>query len=592
MKSADNINNLFKNSEITVGSEVDKKILNKAASALPRKAIQSDRNIWSIIMHNKIIKPVAAAIIIAVLAGIYQLTGSIDGASVAWADVIHTMKQQDWIYMYHDNGSNISQWWICPEEKICIDDYNGNVTYKDFKSDISYFYDKERNEIEERLTVKSPHDVTFEDEQQMKEIFNRPYQELEQVRRYINPKTTPEICQGIYRGHDVRIFKYKSHDEKLNIGDDGNWLIIYLDAECELLRGYVMWSHTSVGPDPKTAKYAGVKRGESAFDYPDPGPQNIYDVGVPKDAKVIDRYDEKFIELLPIYNQHKKEGLNRIACIITSYDTNMPEVVTKVEMLRNPDGPISKLKEPLGGVAMMFDVFYIDGVKVRQEHRFNLMDKLGSKNLIQYWPKCREELGSSYESQLAWLRDRDDATFSSIVIDDGKDKYRFSDSFGLKKRTSEEWSASRYGLISQCTWPDLDVRCEIIKDKDAEIKGLICVKYIQKTKGHSTDDIFLYYLNPSKNYLCHKKVIKWGRGSKQVHEIEEYQQVNGRWYPKKIRYGSQKSSDKKIEYDDYKMFFIDERCDFSDDLFNISYVEKLSKQRKKSVFKSLTWIAK
>jgi hypothetical protein len=494
------------------------------------------------------------------------------------------MKQQKWIYLYYDNGHNISQWWLCPQDKVMIHDYNGNVEYKNFNCDVSYYYFKDRNEIEQRLLVKRSHDVSFEDEQHIDEIFNRPYQELERLRSYVSGcKEPPEVEFGKYRGHDVRIYKYKSHDEKLNIGDDGNWLIMYLDAERDLLRGYVMWSHSYVGPDPKTAKYTGVERGERAFDYPDPGPESIYDVGVPENAKVLDRYDEQFINLLPVYNQHKNEGLKKIACIITTYDTNMPEMVTKVEMLRNPDGPISELKEPLGGVAMMFDVFYIDGVKVRREHRFNLMDKLGSKNLIQYWPKCKKELGSNYDSQLAWLRNRDNATFSSIAIDDGKHMYHFSDSFGLKKYKSEEWNPSRYGLLGQRTWPDLNEKAEIIEDEYANQNGLIGVKYVQKIKGRKNDDIFLYYLNPAKDYLCHKEVIKWGHGSIQVHEIEEYQHINGLWYPRKVRFGSQQSEEDTLKFDEYKMFFIDKSCNFSDNTFDVDYVEQLSKQKQSLV---------
>ena len=64
MKPADNINKLFEYSKVTVGPDVDKKILNTAASALPRRT-NADKNIWSIIMHNKLTKPLAAAIIIA-----------------------------------------------------------------------------------------------------------------------------------------------------------------------------------------------------------------------------------------------------------------------------------------------------------------------------------------------------------------------------------------------------------------------------------------------------------------------------------------------------------------------------------------------
>lgn len=76
MKPADNINNLFENSKITVGENVDKKILNKAASALPRQAAQTNRNIWSIIMHSKITKlsTAAAAILLVIIITIINHT--------------------------------------------------------------------------------------------------------------------------------------------------------------------------------------------------------------------------------------------------------------------------------------------------------------------------------------------------------------------------------------------------------------------------------------------------------------------------------------------------------------------------------------
>ena len=73
MKPADNIKNLFKNSKITVGQHVDKKILNKATCALPQQTAQPDRNSWSIIMHSKLTKPIAAAIAICILSLIFFL---------------------------------------------------------------------------------------------------------------------------------------------------------------------------------------------------------------------------------------------------------------------------------------------------------------------------------------------------------------------------------------------------------------------------------------------------------------------------------------------------------------------------------------
>lgn len=92
MNPADNINNLFKNSKITVAPELDQKILNKAAAALPRQAASPARSTWSIVMQSRITKPLAAAIlVVAALTGIYQLTGSIDGAAKVYAAAIKAL---------------------------------------------------------------------------------------------------------------------------------------------------------------------------------------------------------------------------------------------------------------------------------------------------------------------------------------------------------------------------------------------------------------------------------------------------------------------------------------------------------------------
>lgn len=97
MKPAGNINNLFENSKITVGGEVDKKILNEAMSALPHQATQPDTNIWSIIMHSKITKTAIAAGLILM---IYWLTLSDKGVPQAYA-IDQTLEAMNTINSVH-----------------------------------------------------------------------------------------------------------------------------------------------------------------------------------------------------------------------------------------------------------------------------------------------------------------------------------------------------------------------------------------------------------------------------------------------------------------------------------------------------------
>jgi len=99
MKAAANIEKLIKKfyalkkSSVATSASLDKRVLDDALAAYEESKKTSsaliEPNIWRIIMKSKMIKLAAAAvIIIAVLLGLHYFGGSIDGASVAWADVV------------------------------------------------------------------------------------------------------------------------------------------------------------------------------------------------------------------------------------------------------------------------------------------------------------------------------------------------------------------------------------------------------------------------------------------------------------------------------------------------------------------------
>ena len=92
MKSLNDIKQLVKNTKIKPTSEMRSKVLDEALKLQRNQNQQgiSDTHIWRIIVKSKITKFAAAAVVIvAVLIGINQFGGSIDGTSVAWADIIN-----------------------------------------------------------------------------------------------------------------------------------------------------------------------------------------------------------------------------------------------------------------------------------------------------------------------------------------------------------------------------------------------------------------------------------------------------------------------------------------------------------------------
>lgn len=93
MKPEENIRRLVERSDVATGSEADERILGDALDDLEKlkqaKPAGSRPNVWRTIMKSGITKLAAAAvIIIAVLIGIHQFGGSIDGANPAFADIV------------------------------------------------------------------------------------------------------------------------------------------------------------------------------------------------------------------------------------------------------------------------------------------------------------------------------------------------------------------------------------------------------------------------------------------------------------------------------------------------------------------------
>jgi septin family protein len=98
MRTAGNIKGLIKSLHDTTSKEMDERVLKDVLKALGEskrtESAASRPNIWREIMHSRVTKLSAAAvIIIAVIVGVNHFGGSIDGASVAWAELVEKIEQ-------------------------------------------------------------------------------------------------------------------------------------------------------------------------------------------------------------------------------------------------------------------------------------------------------------------------------------------------------------------------------------------------------------------------------------------------------------------------------------------------------------------
>ena len=96
MKPTQNMENLIRKLRYQAGAKAHDRLLGNVLGALEKQEKEKPTpmwpNIWRIIMKSRITKFAAAAvIIIAILIGVNQFTGSIDGAGVAFAEVVEPL---------------------------------------------------------------------------------------------------------------------------------------------------------------------------------------------------------------------------------------------------------------------------------------------------------------------------------------------------------------------------------------------------------------------------------------------------------------------------------------------------------------------
>ena len=104
MRPAETIEKLIKRLETKASVELDERVHSEISKALVEsertKSAKVEPKIWRIIMKSRITKLAAAAVvIIVVLVGIHHFGGSIDGASVAWAELVERVERSHDEYM-------------------------------------------------------------------------------------------------------------------------------------------------------------------------------------------------------------------------------------------------------------------------------------------------------------------------------------------------------------------------------------------------------------------------------------------------------------------------------------------------------------
>jgi anti-sigma factor RsiW len=492
--------------------------------ACPEHPARARVAIWRAIMRKRPVRLAAAAVIVAaLLISLSHFNGTVVKA-VEFEEITQAMQQVPWLHArgagFERQIGGVAEQWIGFASKIHAGKWaNGKVSFASEKDHKQFVYDPNSNTITVRYLEASAIDLTS------------PATLLTSMHKLLAEQGAQvSVRRGSYQGRKVQV-----QDITLsNVGGHGESqaLTLYVDPESKLLYGAKIEAVDAAGKV--------VMAGTITFDYPSSGPQSIYDLGVPRDARIGgDGTQTGFQTLLEQYRRMRAEATNEYIAIIT-HAAN--------------DGIVTRL-----------DVDYRSGRKHRLErhsvfHSGEVLDRL--------WPQYKEQLGNTFDSLLSWTRRHYDDPRAGVSI------YLYDGGYYCSTRQNGEngWSkqdklylpggdpAPSISLVD-VAWPRIVSTARIIEDDYARQNGLICIESL--SQGHvdprewaSLPGRFLSYLDPSWDYLCRRRVTErrpdadwqqdkdWLAGvdpnkvrdsSITVDEITEaFQAPNGHWYPKVV----------------------------------------------------------
>ena len=519
----------------------------------------SQQNIWIVIMKSRITQlTTAAVIIIAVIIGINQFGGPVDITTIAFADITEAMNNVPWMHIVSrgvERGlTGVGEQWFGFETKIEAEkDFDGEVDFWNVKEHKRYKYDPETRTI--TINYAYEDDVFFT---------SSPVSLLESMHKMVKEQGTEIITKnGKYNGQDVQIQEISP--PVISQGKVYCTGCLYVEPESKLLYAGQLKIIDAKGNT--------VVDCEVTFDYPKTGPVDIYDLGVPRDARIIDKMPkEDYLAILDKYRECRDKATSEYIAIITHTLKYKEFFVSKVE------------------------VEYKSGPNYRFEQHFVFN---AGESIEKYWPKHKKQLGDSYESLMAWLqRHYVNMGRFTIALYDGE--YTYSVGRGnsgiwdkVKKRS---FSSMPWINLQQLAWPNINTtEGHIIEDDYARENNLICIE--RSWQGRISDGkVSLpgrchYYLDPEKDFICRRKVTErrpdaqWQKDKDWLKDVEPekirdrsiyaeeitevIQAPNGCWYPRIIAEGIRKDyQDVPLKVSPTKTVYIRTNPEFPEDIFN------------------------
>jgi hypothetical protein len=572
MKTGEKIKKLFFKSNVTVNPEVDDKILGDTLGAFEKSMNTTSAdyrpNVWRIIMKNKMTKFAAAAVIIlGVALSIIFLEKSVTPA-YAIEQAFEAMENMHWMHILgKQNDLQLEHWISYPEKIIASKHSTGKTTYQ--HDQMCYSYDINDN----ILVISQSSGDAFEF------LGNSPLGFIDHLKKMIK-ETEGEISK-----------KTTEYLQKKTIVYNMSIIMEDRDLSLELVTDFekklpLLLKWNQVGNNNEPAIDA-----ELYFDYPSSGPEDIYAIGVPKDAivdNIVPSGDISYI--LDFYRDFRNNFTSEYAAVVTHtywFDNHLT-----------------------GGLPRQVDIIYrkencqrVDSYGIPSEHKAEYQqDPVTLSN----------EMGNSFDALYSWWTKNPISMLAQVNLYDGKFLYQCRQDnqnkwsqlprvYSTKNNFRADDDIADFGwdiyLLSLPNDPQ-NTPLKIVENDYSIQHNLICLE--TTTQGQTIIDSVekvwavapsrkRYYLNPQKDYACQRfeqeerfdatwqKDESWYIRAKEQ-EINENPCVNiirdisdwgktdsGQWYPKEIRTWNPVSPEQSLRI---KKIYLETIPVFPENVFN------------------------
>jgi len=233
------------------------------------------------IMSSKLTQfTVAAIVVIGLLVGLQYFTGSVDPASVAWADVREALLAQQWVHLAYDNGKE--EWYDLVEGKNYYKDWDGSCMSLDWVRKVRQAYRPTGGTfiLEDRPVIHHPSGVI--------------------------PPWKPTTAWDAIVGHAEKVSKNgaqgnweaEQHVEKKDTHTLLRFDSYYTDAVGRRLLVTQLWADPKTRlPVKKCERLSLADRNQQnrefitgTFAFPSSGPGSLQDLGVPQGTPIVKDY--------------------------------------------------------------------------------------------------------------------------------------------------------------------------------------------------------------------------------------------------------------------------------------------------------------